>query len=415
MPDERTVLVEATGRLERALLAVKARETKLLSAIVQRSVDEFHRDWQAHFAEATAAHVDPFYLPGHEGLIDRLQELRADPAVEELPSVALDRIDAILDQNTRRSEAVSHVHEYLAGVEDSRARLDRLKDLADTFMLKLEEVHTYDTWHDNAERLLADGQAIIDDHGTYGPCLEHNPGVWTNVHAGVRDLAAALGRETTSLYHRQPELYLEPITRPLPDLRQARDADASYRRLRDQWHKHVALAEANKAHPYEVPDHVSLIDAMRELRDRPDLATNARQALDTLLHDYTHLHRDRQHIHAWLDETGHALKEYQRFKDTVQTLRPLDVSLEDITGYGEWKERALRLADAGEAILADEERYGIHLDDRADDAERIRASVAHFNTAIGREEASIRRQRSQSLSDNEEISQRRSQSHGIKL
>ena len=156
-------------------------------------------------------------------------------------------------------------------------------------------------------------------------------------------------------------------------------------------------------------------EAVHELRDRPALAVNARQALDTLLHDYTHLHQDRQYMHVWLDEAGHALEECQRFKDTVQTLSPLDVGLEDITGYGEWKERALRLADAGEAILADTERYSIHLDDRPDDAERVRGSVQGLNDAIGREEASIRRQRSQSLSEDEETTQRRSRSHGIKL
>ena len=68
-----------------------------------------------------------------------------------------------------------------------------------------------------------------------------------------------------------------------------------------------------------------------------------------------HLHRDRQHIHAYLDEAEHALEKYQRFKDTVQMLSPLDVGLEDIEGYGEWKDSALRLADDGEAILADPE------------------------------------------------------------
>ena len=76
-------------------------------------------------------------------------------------------------------------------------------------------------------------------------CLNHHPGAWSDVHAGIRELAAALGRDTTSLHHRQPELFLDPITRPVPDSQQAKDADASYRLLRDQWHRHVALAEAS--------------------------------------------------------------------------------------------------------------------------------------------------------------------------
>ena len=372
------------------------------------------RDWKTHVATAKAALVHPFYLPGHEELIDRLQELRADPAVEELPSAELDRIDSLLDDHRRQVEAIALVDNHLAQVQSCRSHLEQLQDLAYTYRLELEQVHSYDEWHDTAERLLAAGQAIADDRKTYGPCLNHHPGAWSDVHAGIRELAAALGRDTTALHHRQPELYLEPITRPLPASQQAIDADASYRRLRDQWHKHVALAEATQAHPYHLKGHAELTNAMRELRDRPHLATNAQQALDTLLHDYTRLQRDRQHIHAYPNEAEHALEKHRRFKDTVQKLSPLDVRLEDIESYGEWKDRALRLADAGEAILADPKRYSIHLDDHPDVAKRIRASVAHLNVAVGRDDTSSSRERRQSLSEDEETAERRSQRRGIK-
>ena len=226
---------------------------------------------------------------------------------------------------------------------------------------------------------------------------------------------AALGRDTTSLRHQQPELYLQPITRPVPTLDEAKEADASYRRLRDEWHKHVALAESTQTHPYHLKGHAVLIDAMRELRNLPDLAINAQQALDTLLHDYTHLHQDRQHIHAYLDEAEHALEKYQRFKDTEQKLSPLDVGLEDIKGYREWKDRALRLADDGEAMLADLQRYGIHLKENPDLAQRIHADVQSLNAAIGRDDASISRERHQSLSEDEKTAERLSQRRGIKL
>ena len=415
MPGERKALVKATSSLESALLAVEARETNVLSAVVRRSADKFHQDWEAHVAKATAARVDPFYVPGHQELIDRLRELRHDPAISALSSEKLAQIDSILQENQRQIDAIAHVHNYLDKVQLCRNDLKELQDLAHTHKLELEKVHSYDEWHDTAERLFAAGKAIADDRKTYGPCLDHHPGAWSGVHAGIRELGTALGRDTTSLHHRHPELYLDPITRPVPDSQQVKDADASYRRLRDEWHKHVALAESTQTHPYHLKGHAALIDAMRELRNLPDLATNAQQALDTLLHDYTPLQQVRQHIHAYLDKAEHALEEYQRFKDTVQKLSPLDVGLEDIEGYGEWKDRALRLADAGEAILADPERFSIHLDDRPDDARRIRSSVALLNTALGRDDASERRERHQSLSEDEKTAERLSQRRGIKL
>ena len=276
MPSECEALVERTSRLDRALLAVEAREMNLLSADVQRStketggialdsrdanailrqdgpealralpeplthpippapiaaLDELHRDWQAHIAEAKAAHVHHFYLPHHDELINRLQQLRDDPEVKQRPATELKQIDALLQQDLRQVQATSHVQKYLADVEHSRQHLEQLQELAYSYKFPLEKVHSYDKWHDTAQRLSMAGQAIIDDKKTYGPCLNHVPNAWQQVHASVDALNAALGRDPTSLRQQQPQLYLEPITRAIPTSEPAAEADASYRRVR---------------------------------------------------------------------------------------------------------------------------------------------------------------------------------------
>ena len=424
MPDEHKALVEGTSSLERELIAVKARETelltaretKLLTANVQRSSDELHRDWEAHVAKATAARVDPFYFSGHEGLIDRLQELRQHPAVEELPERERNRIDSVLNQYTRRTETVSHVDNHLAEVQRCGRHLEQLKDLANAHKLELEEVPSYDEWHDTAERLLAAGKAIADDRKTYGPCLNHHPGAWSGVHASIRELAAALGRDTTSLHHRQSELYLEPITRPVPDSQQARDADASYRLLRDQWHKHLALAEDTQAHPYQLPSYAPLIDTMVKLRDQPLLAAAARGALDALLTNHADIHqRAPADIDDYLKKTAQAFQTLNNLEDVAQQFSSLNVTLEDMSVYADWKKRASDLAEAGEAMLADRDRYGIHLQEHPETTRRIETEVQRLNAALGRDDASIRRERRQSLSEDEKTAEHRSQRRGIKL
>ncbi len=415
MPDERKALVKATSSLDRALLAVEARETKLLSAVVQRSAEEFRRDWKAHIGEATAARVHPFYLPRHEGLISRLQELRQHPAVEELPERERNQIDSILKQDTCQTKAISHVDNHLAQVQRCRNHLQELQDLAYTYRLKLEKVHSYDEWYDTAERLLAAGKAIADNQKAYGPCLNHIPNTWQDVHASIRELAAALGRDTTSLHHQQPELYLEPITRPVPTLEAAMNADASYRRLRDQWHKHVALAEATQAHPYHLKGHAELIDAMHNLRNQPDLARNAQQVLDTLVTHHAHAQQTRAEIDSYLTQAAQALETHQNLKDITRKFAAHYIRLENNKTYTEWQDRAEKLADTGQAILADRERYRIHLDDRPDTTRRIQTSVQRLNSALGRDDASIRRERRQSLSDDDQTSPGRSYRHGIKL
>ena len=103
MPGERKALVKATSSLESALLAVKA--------------EELRRDWHTHVSRAMTAHAHPFYVVGHAELIDRLQQLRNQPAVTALPASELEQIDSILREDRRQTKAVSHVHNYLDKVE----------------------------------------------------------------------------------------------------------------------------------------------------------------------------------------------------------------------------------------------------------------------------------------------------------
>ena len=126
MPGERKAVVKATSSLESALLAVEAREKNVLSAVVQRSADELRRDWKAHVSRAMTAHAHPFYVVGHTELIDRLQQLRNQPAVTALSARELEQIDSILGEDRRQTKAVSHVQEYLAQIEACRTQLQQL-------------------------------------------------------------------------------------------------------------------------------------------------------------------------------------------------------------------------------------------------------------------------------------------------
>ena len=414
MPDQRGALVKATSSLESALLAVEAREKNVLSAVVQRSADELRRDWHTHVSRAMTAHAHPFYVVGHTELIDRLQQLRNQPAVAALPASELEQIDSILGEDRRQTKAVSHVHNYLDKVERCRNDLKELRGLARTHKSRIEEVHSYDEWHDTAERLLATGKAIVDDHKTCGPCLNHTFHAWMDVHASIRELESALGRDTSSLRHQQPELYLQPITRPVPTLDEAKEADASYRRLRDQWHRHMALAETSELHPYEIQGYAPLIDAMREIRDRPHLDATARNALDAVLDQHLRIEQARADIDHYLDDTARAFRSLENLKDVAERFSAYDVQLEDIGSYTEWKEQALQLAHSGEAMLSDLQRYRIHLKENPDLAHRIHADVQRLNAAIGRDDTSISRKRHQSPSEDERTAERLSQRRGIK-
>ena len=222
-------------------------------------------------------------------------------------------------------------------------------------------------------------------------------------------------RDPTSLRHQKPQLYLEPITRTIPTSEPAAEADATYRLVRADWHKHLTLAEATQAHPYQLPASPKLVQAMQQLRNQPELATNAQQALDGLLNDHTSFQNDREHIQTYQADASHAWKRHKSLQEIAREFTSQNIRLEDNDSYTKWKERALRLADAGEDILADQKRYSIHLDRRPDSTQRIREHVKRLNATLGREEASIRRQRQQSLSESEKTGKRCGRHHSMKL
>ena len=92
--------------------------------------------------------------------------------------------------------------------------------------------------------------------------------------------------------------------------RKAQETDASYRRLREQWHKHMALAEADHVHPHEIQGYAPLIDAMRELQHRAHLASSAWDALEMLVDNYDHYRQARTDIRNYLTGAEEVVQEH---------------------------------------------------------------------------------------------------------
>ena len=91
----------------------------------------------------------------------------------------------------------------------------------------------------------------------------------------------------------------------------------------------MALAEADHLHPYGIHQGcASLIDAMRELRDRPGLDGSARHTLDTILTHHGDFQETRADIDRHLDETVCAFRKLQDLKDIAEELASRGVQLD---------------------------------------------------------------------------------------
>ena len=394
--------------------AEQAAETIRSTAAIE-ALDRLKQEWRAHISEARTTQVHPFYLPAHEDYIDRLQRLRDDPAVQRLPSAELEQMDSLIARDERQIQAVFRIQQYLADVDHCQVHLEQLHDIAHLQEIPLNQVDSFDDWHDTTEELLDFGYSIVEDKGSYELCLDHVPNAWQRVHASIDELNAALGQEDLSFQCQHFHLYLEPITRPVPTSEAAAKADAAYRRLRTQWHDHLARAEEAETHPYHLEGHAALIDAMHDLCDRPGLAANGQEALDALLDDHALTLEAREEIDTYIDEADVSLVRHHHLQELVERSSSPGRRIEDIGTYKEWRDHALRLADAGMTMLADPDRYGIHFKRRPDLAEHVRANVEQLNAALGRDEAAIRPELRQVMSEVEKIAQRHSRSHRMKM
>ena len=238
----------------------------------------------------------------------------------------------------------------------------------------------YKAWHSSAEQLPTARQRHRrrPQHLRRLP-LNHTFQAWNELHAGIRELQQDLDHDTSSLRHQQPDLYLQPITRPVPTLDDAKEADASYRRLREK---------LERSHgPRRCQTHPSLRDPRLRCPDRyhpaaprshPPGRHRTRRARGPSSSNTPRSNRPRTDIDAYLHDTQRSFRSLTNLKDVAERFKPQGIELKDIGSYAKWRERALGLAGAGKDILADRQHYRIHLKLNPEITARIHATIQEF-------------------------------------
>ena len=262
----------------------------------------FLRDWREHHEVAKSVHKHPIYMRGYDGLVGRMEALASRPDLDE-------SMRGVLAGHT---EAHNWLKKDRADIEDwlsqaSREMREEREDLSHA--------------RERAQRLLASGQAILDDNERYGVHLDD-----------IRDSRASIlkalgGREQL-----------------------VRSIDLQTRILED-WRSHVGRARAAGRHPLyakglddivarlEQLDRLAVLPIPEELSRIID-GLEARKTVERAMHDLRTALDDRRDL--LRDAAGEAV-----------------ASMPD---YGRWRAAADRALESGQTILADEDQFGVHLD-----------------------------------------------------
>ena len=318
------------------------------------------RDWSELIERVRQTGEPLFYAKGYMDMIPRIQALAENPDIAAGTRAPM--IEAF-EKYQRDLSARQYVEDYLDAAErhmDTHASLQRV---ADGLGVRIVEVSDHLGWRQEADRLTAAAEAILADGERYGPHLD-------NMETG----RVRMERELSQLRHviREDGEYASALKTPEPhsepaDTREKAEQQEpakpawmpAYEALRQDWNSLIEDARQAGTPSFYAKGYMDMIPRIRELTENPDIPAKSRAPLIQVLENHQRYLSTRKHI---LDYPG----EVERHMDARASLQDVaadrKIELTGVPAYPDWRQEAERLTAAGEAMLADKETYGAHLD-----------------------------------------------------
>ena len=130
-------------------------------------------DWGRHVGRAERAGVSPYDLDGAAELIRRIAAFAQN---ERVPAEPRRRLQAMVDRYGAHERARTRVRDWLRTADRHWQSFDDLARRARALGVRPEDLPAWPDWLESNERLVREGQAILDDPGTYGVHLDRMKG-----------------------------------------------------------------------------------------------------------------------------------------------------------------------------------------------------------------------------------------------
>ena len=180
-----------------------------------------------------------------------------------------------------------------------------------------------------------------------------------------------------------PEETLPPHTSdaaaPGPEREDSPDWRTLYGELQRDWNDLVQRAEEPDLPLPLMDGYDALISRVRALADHPGLSERARGVIDELLEYHDEETVARETAEGYLTAAERHVESYKALERHVGE-RGLPVS--SLDAWPQWREAAEMLAATGEAVLANEDRYGAYLDAMTIGRERTRVTVEQLRDLL---------------------------------
>ena len=162
--------------------------------------EALRQDWNSIIEDARQTGTPFFYVKGYMDIVPRIKALTEHP---DIPAKSRAPLIQVLENHQRYLSTRKHILDYPGEVERQMDARASLQDVVADQVIELTEVSAYPDWRQEAERLVAAGEAILSGKGTYGAHLDRLVEAKTQMTRALSALREVIGVDDKELAERQ--------------------------------------------------------------------------------------------------------------------------------------------------------------------------------------------------------------------
>ena len=193
--------------------------------------EALRRDWNSLIERVQQTGEPIFYAKGYADMMPRMQALEDN---RDIPAETRAPMIRALENHQRDLSARKYVADYLDAAERHMGNFAGLQSAAESLGIPIAKVPDYPDWRQEAERLVAAGEAILSDKEAYGVHLDHILIGDTRLKWALSDLRETIRRDSATLRENAVTETRErpsPVPTPEESAREAQSKVHEFRRL----------------------------------------------------------------------------------------------------------------------------------------------------------------------------------------
>ena len=162
--------------------------------------EALRQDWNSLIEDARQTGIQLFYAKGYMDIVVRVQTIAENP---DIPAKSRAPLIQVLENHQHYLSTRKHILEYPGEAQRQMDARVSLQDVAADQEIELTGIAAYPDWRQEAERLMAAGEAILSGKGTYGAHLDRLVEAKTQMIRALSALHEAIGEDDKELAERQ--------------------------------------------------------------------------------------------------------------------------------------------------------------------------------------------------------------------